>query len=448
MKTIKRGVWGLAVLLLSAGVLLTAASCKRSGSAESELPPLDLISPETLYEKMLEDDHYQIHALYDITTAESDQRSVDYSLTKDGATLKFRYKETTAADGEYQEITYADLEAERYIYRDILFDWVYDAPSEEYDNGDLEGYLYNILPMDPEFMLEDRNFMDLAEGGTVYEIDKEAFLEFMDEEEYPDLPVTLTLQVDGQSYLITTAYELSGGEAVDSTVRVTFEDIAVELPEAKLSINYEDWDDLPSSICYTGSYLEAVLEGKRNITEAGLIDADSVRCDGINTYESEGPEHLFDGVDTAEEWYYNADGSLKANASPGSCEGGGPGKCCGATENSPAYFFFSSTEQVTVASYVLTTANDATLYENRTPIYWALFGSNDEAAADCTDFYDADWVTLDAVYDDSLYYSDNFQKNGFDIDTDRQGAYRYYCLIAYSGSDQIQIGELELYSTN
>lgn len=433
-----------------AGVLWTLPLLGCMPGATTEPEPLELISPETLYDKLLDDEHYRICAEYDITTVDAStavctERRVSYTMIKDGSALKFRYKQESD-DGEYQEITYADLKAERYIYRDVLFDWVYDAPSEEYDDGDLAGYLYNILPMDPEFMLEDRNYLELAEGGTVYEIDKEAFLKFVNEEANPDLPVTLTMQVDGQSYLITTVYRLSDGEAIDSTVRVIFDEIDVTVPEAKLSVYYEDWDDLPYSVCYTDVYLKTMLEGKRSVTEAGLVDADSVRCACIETYENEGAEHLFDGVDNANEWYYHEDGSLKANASPGSIKGGGPGKCCGATGNTPAYFFFSTTEQVTVVSYVLTTANDASLYQYRTPLYWVLLGSNDEAAADCTDFYDADWVTLDAVYDTRLYDADNFEKFGYEVDTDRQGAYRYYCLIAYSGYDQFQLAELELYT--
>lgn len=435
--------------LLLAGVLTAAAFTACRGSDESEpivRPPLKLISPETLYEKMLEDDYYQIHALYEITTAESGDRSVDYTMTRDGSALKFRYKEETAENGEYQEITYADLDAERYIYRDILFDWVYDAPSEEYDNGSLEGYLYNILPMDPEFMLEDRNYLDLAEGGTVYEIDKEAFLEFMDEEEHPDLPVTLTVQVDGQSYVIETDYQLSDGSAVDSTVRVTFDEISVEIPQAKLSVVYEDESDLPTFNYYPEYMLDDLIGNKNSVTANGLIAADSIRTDSITTYENEGAEHLFDGVDTEQEWYYNEDGSLKDGGDPLLMTGGGPGKVCGDSGDDFAYFFFSTTEPVEVKAYVLTMANDAKKYA-RNPVYWVLLGSNDEAAADCTDFYDADWVTLDAVLNQATNELYNFDQIGYKIDADRLEAYKHYCFIAIGNYPQLQLAELELYYT-
>lgn len=436
------------VAALLAGVLSAAvlSGCKTKENTEPE--PLELISPETLYEKLLEDDRYQIHALYDIitveeSTAQSYQRSVNYAMIKDGSGIKFRYKEVPDDGDEYQEITYVNLATEQYIYRNVLFDWVYDAPSEEYDNGDLAGYLYNILPMDPEFMMEDRNYLDLPEGGTIYEIDKDAFLKFVDEEDHPDLPVTMTMRVDGQSYLITSTYRLSGGEEVDGTVRVTFDDTAVTLPQAKLAPVYEDWNDLPHSTCYVDYHLDSLREGKQSVTENGLIVTDSIRTDSIETFENEGAEHLFDGVDTYEEWYYDENGSW-VSGNPTEMRGGGPGKVCGNSGTDFAYFFFSTEKPVEVKAYVLTMANDAEKYA-RNPLYWILLGSNDEAAADCTDFYDADWVALDAVYDESLQYTDNFEQFGYDIDADRQDAYQHYCFIAISGNELLQLAELELY---
>lgn len=439
------------VAAILAGVLLAVPllSCTHFMNTAPVPKPLELISPETLYEKLLEDSHYQISAQYDVTTvddttAESYKRTLDYTMVKDGSAIKFRYKENPKAGGEYQEITYADLETEQYIYRDVLFDWVYDAPSKEYDNGNLAGYLYNVLPMDPEFMLEDRNYLDLAEGATVYEIDKEAFLEFVDEEDHPDLPVTLTMQVDGQCYLITTVYELSNGESVDSTVRITFNETAVELPKAKLATNYND--NPPKSPYYTGHFLETLLENKKSVTENGLIVKSSIRADSIETFENEGAECLFDGVDTYDEWYYDENGSLKEGGNPSLVKGGGPGKVCGNSGTDFAYFFFSTEKPVEVKAYVLTMANDAVNYA-RNPLYWVLLGSNDEAAADCTDFYDADWVTLDTVYQESLRYTDNFEQFGYAIDADRLEAYQHYCFIAISSNELLQLAELELYYT-
>lgn len=434
-------------LALGMALWMAAASliaCQPKEQEPAPLPPLDLISPETLYEKLLRDERYQIYVLYDAVSAEGVSRSVDYRIFKDGEALKLYYAEDDEKEGRYKDLTYCDLTNGRLIYRDALYEWVWDRPDEGEKQDDLEDYLIDALPLDPEFMMEDRNFVDLAKGETVYEIDKEAFWEFM-EEENTDLPVTLTVQVDGQSYLIKTAYELSDRSTVDCTVRVKFEEKKFEIPKSNVSTEYPTWSSLPKSICYQDDKMELLLRNKVSVTNKGLILTDSIRSDGIQTFAGEGPERLFDGVDTATEWYYDKDGKLKPGADPGKHTGGGPGKCCGEAKDMLAYFFFSTQEEVTVQAYLLTNANDNQDFRYRTPIYWILLGSNDEAAADCTDFYEADWVTLDAVYEDEMYSTDNFEQFGFAVDEHRQGAYRHYCFIAVSGYPQIQIGELELY---
>ena len=439
MKLLGKSIaWGMALWMVAASLI----ACQPK--EPEPLPPLNLISPETLYEKLLRDERYQIYVLYDSVSAEGVSRSVDYRIFKDGEALKLYYAEDDEKEGLYKDLTYCDLTNGRLIYRDVLYEWVWDRPEEGEKPDDLEDYLVDALPLDPEFMMEDRNFVDLAEGGTIYEIDKEAFWEFM-EEENTGLPVTLTMQVDGQSYLIKIAYELSDGFTVDCTVRVKFEEKKFEIPKSRASTEYPTWSSLPKSICYQDDQMDLLLRNKVSVTNKGLILTDSIRSDGIQTFAGEGPECLFDGVDTASEWYYDKDGKLKPGADPAKHTGGGPGKCCGEAKDKFAYFFFSTQEAVTVQAYVLTNANDNQDYQFRTPIYWILLGSNDEAAADCTDFYEVDWVTLDAVYEDEMYSTDNFEQFGFAVEEHRQGAYRHYCFIAVSGYPQIQIGELELY---
>lgn len=182
-----------------------------------------------------------------------------------------------------------------------------------------------------------------------------------------------------------------------------------------------------------GENLDKMLTGKTNLTEAELIDRDSLRlvCDAFSV--NEGEEGLLDGTDA--EWVCVRDSKLSEKY-----------------EDYWVWIFFSTTEAVTVSAYVLTTGhgtNEALqsepdgYYPN--PVEWTLYATNDPEAFSAETPSEAGWTVLDYVYDGNIH-DVNLMSHGLVIDDKKQAPYQYYALmLGYTSGSQISLSELELY---
>ncbi|MBQ8383146.1 MAG: hypothetical protein IJX47_08085 [Clostridia bacterium] len=199
----------------------------------------------------------------------------------------------------------------------------------------------------------------------------------------------------------------------------------------------------PGNGVYTNGDLIGLVSDKQSLTDLGMIDQFTLHSLNFTPWnEDEGVDRLFDGIDTFDEWYYNADGSLKEEALPDLMEGGGPGKCSGMVYDGRAYFFFATEVEVEVEAYVLTTANDNAKFL-RNPYSFALYGTNDRDAFYASAMDYSRWKLLDSPISGCME-DQNFTPYGFLVD--HPGKYRYYCLaIEYVRGTQFQLGEVELY---
>lgn len=106
------------------------------------------------------------------------------------------------------------------------------------------------------------------------------------------------------------------------------------------------------------------------------------------------------------------------------------------SEGTPIDITFKTTEPVTITSYTLGTGNDDSIYKNRQPKSWKLYGSETEGEG---------WVELSSVSDypvlnvSKVYFDDDFRVS-------EPAAYTYYKLtITASGNDgYFQFGELAI----
>ena len=208
-----------------------------------------------------------------------------------------------------------------------------------------------------------------------------------------------------------------------------------------------------------GAGLEELIAGKTLVTvdptQFGVVDFDSWN------EETENIMGLFDGVKTEQDWYYNADGTIKDGADIENANGGGPGKCGGhlAWEEPGAYFYFALEEAATIKAYVIWTGNDNSKYMDRNPVEWKLYGTNDAEAYAAAiaggvtepvkavdyPFDETKWTVLDDVYDGAVEQG-NFLANGYEIDAANQQSFKYYCwFLGYTEGGSFQACELELY---
>ena len=183
--------------------------------------------------------------------------------------------------------------------------------------------------------------------------------------------------------------------------------------------------------------LGALLEGKTCVNDlvdqstlsatAGFTPKDPQRNDIIT---------LFDGYKTQEDMVAGA-GTLLGKVYELTC------------------FVFDMKESVKLSAYVIISGSDNHFRTDRNPVAWHLYATNDaEAAAAMRGEYanyedhiygNPKWVDLDYVWDGCMYAED-FYENGYAIDANKQGEYRYYCwLIEYTGGGEIEVAELELY---
>jgi hypothetical protein len=218
-----------------------------------------------------------------------------------------------------------------------------------------------------------------------------------------------------------------------------------------------------------GAGLDELLEGLTyatvDPTQFGVVDFDAWVFSNIGVIL----DRLFDGVKTEQDWYYNEDGSVKENAYPENATGGGPGKIggeCRFGDDNGAWFYFSLEEAATIKAYVIWTGNDNSIYMDRNPVEWTLYGTNDleafqagaaaglannsgdnDTRVTLTDipFDETKWTVLDYVYDGSVEQG-NFLANGYAIDEANQQSFKYYCwYLGYTEGGSFQAAELELY---
>ncbi|MBQ7325304.1 MAG: hypothetical protein IJW98_06150 [Clostridia bacterium] len=147
--------------------------------------------------------------------------------------------------------------------------------------------------------------------------------------------------------------------------------------------------------------------------------ADKVKIDSafINVQcwdENEGPDRLFDGIYTREDFESNNGGKL----------GAGMDSAC---------IVWQMTEAVAPVGYVLVTGNDTSEYPIRNPGAWVLYGSNDGKT----------WEALDIVADSNMLGED-FAPHVYTLDD--CGSYTWFCLSIEKAYGAMQLCELMLYN--
>lgn len=256
--------------------------------------------------------------------------------------------------------------------------------------------------------------------------------------------------------LIATLASCGGGETDTTTAAPAPTDkpaaTTTQAPPPETLPPDDNPTDVPTAPMVKGDGLEELLEGKISLNEAGKIDMETLATVGFSRWaETEDIAQLFDTIDTYDEWYFDENGELKADADPNAAEGptgGGPGKCGGGV-STPAYFYFGLTEKATLAAYVLTTGNDNSRWNGRNPIEWTLYGTNDLSVfegetLDGNEFDETKWTVLDYVYD-GLVIEDNFVPCGYEIDADKQGEFQYYVWVLGYNGGAFQATELDLF---
>ncbi len=123
-------------------------------------------------------------------------------------------------------------------------------------------------------------------------------------------------------------------------------------------------------------------------------------------------EQLFDGIYTAEDFYANGKGKMGAVADQ-------------------AQIVWQMSSEVTLGAYAFVTGNDTSIYSDRNPVSWALYGSEDGK----------EWRLIDAVSNGKLEALD-FAPYVYTIAEPQ--AYTYYCLTVEQANGSFQLCELLL----
>lgn len=182
-----------------------------------------------------------------------------------------------------------------------------------------------------------------------------------------------------------------------------------------------------------GDNLVKLLQGKTNLNQAGKIDRDSLHVKGECLAANEGVDNLFDGTDA--QWTCERKDNVKYT-----------------DEEGFIWVLFSTTEAVTVSSYVLTAGQDIYYqyndqsYTTANPIEWILYGTNDPALFSAEKPSREGWMEVDYVYDATMHEEDGVSY-GFIVDEEYQAPYQYYMLVfCYTSGTRLYLSELELYT--
>ncbi|MBQ8287142.1 MAG: hypothetical protein IJX76_00035 [Clostridia bacterium] len=432
--------------LLLAGVLTASAlfSCKSgngeptttsatTAQPEEEAAPQAIVSPGDLYQLLLRTADYTIET--ELVQTYPDYKYIwESNLDKDGGLLLISTEERYDREISYRESYYCDLDQSAYYNREGG-DWVRYEESESISFGELADYVNDLLPQDPQRLSDDASYEEYDPEARSYRMKAQVMEEVFAENDWDAPPEEYYLHYteSGERYVFTYYWKDQDITSRMNTV-ITMKEVDLTIPEV---------ENAPiAEAPYEGEALDAALQGFRQVDLSERVY--NFYTVGFEPWEDEEARRMFDGVKTYDEWYYNEDGTLKEGASPDAAEGGGPGKCAGTMANY-CQFVFDFNETIEIAAYVLTNSNDNREFSHRTPVRWTLFGSNDENASDADTAFEANWITLDYVWDGGMG-SENFASYGYLVDSENRGEYRYYCLqITYYSGNQIQIGELELY---
>lgn len=129
----------------------------------------------------------------------------------------------------------------------------------------------------------------------------------------------------------------------------------------------------------------------------------------VETY-GDGPiENLFDGVYTQQSFDQHGGGKMGAGGDK-------------------ARFVWQTEEAVTLSAYALVTGNDNRDFQDRLPIAWSLYGSNDGD----------EWTLIDAISDGKME-SLNFEPYVYELDS--ADAYSYFTLVVEETNGAVQLCE-------
>lgn len=147
-------------------------------------------------------------------------------------------------------------------------------------------------------------------------------------------------------------------------------------------------------------------------TLSDKVDVDSAFFSAKCWADNEGPDRLFDGIYTEEEFGVNNGGKLGASIDRG-------------------YVIWKMEEAVSPNGYVLVTGNDTSEYPDRNPVSWVLYGSNDGKA----------WEALDVVKNGNMQGLD-FAPHVYTVEND--DSYTWFCLAIEKANGGMQLCELIL----
>lgn len=248
---------------------------------------------------------------------------------------------------------------------------------------------------------------------------------------------TMDYYENGEICTLLEAY--TSGKVSDEDIRGVWEKYRERNPSLYFSLHPALNDPYVRDPSDPSFDLGKLLEGKTCVNN--LIDKSTLHANEL--FKPEDPnttdvDKLFDSVKTEEDYIAAGSGVLLGEIGEFTC------------------FLFDMKESVKISAYVIISGSDNHFRTERNPVAWHLYATNDaEAAAAMRGEYsnyedhiasNPKWVDLDYVWDGGMYAED-FYENGYVVDAEKQGEYRYYCwVIEYTGGGEMEVAELELYT--
>lgn len=424
----------LSLVACSGSAATTSAATTEPAPVEQE-PVRTLLSPGELFDLLLKTADFTVESKL-LQEYPNYDYVHHYSMEKDDSRIKTRVYEKDGALDAMERVNYADLEQSIY-YLQHPKDWVFKPLENTFFADGLETFLYDLSPMADNKPWKDRNYEAYDPETESYQMKRSVLKRVFSQNgwETPPDEFSLTYSMQHGKYVFVYAWKTN---SVTSEMRteITLKNTYVALPKAE--------NDPVAETPYQGEKITTILNNFERLDFSENLS--HFYTVGFSEFgDDEAAERMIDGIKTYDQWYYNEDGSLKEGAFPESAEGGGPGKCAGTIADYCEFVFHLEYGQ-TIAAYVLTNANDNEEFTYRTPVRWALLGTNDDRAADPSTAMDAEWFIIDYVWDGGMS-NENFAEGCYLVDKENRGYYRYYCfeVVRYSGN-QFQLGEIEFYT--
>lgn len=311
-------------------------------------------------------------------------------------------------------------------------------------NGDFYDYTYEN---DPEELLNlGWELLDYVEDGNMEDVAGEGFGYMIDERAQGEYKHYCWFVVDGGDK--DSLVQVNG-------LRLYAESYGSEIPDDPIDpddptipdYTINEWDDAWGSQTVEQPMIDEEVEEwmRRYELLNDLIDMNSLMS-STDLFFMDGPMYnLFDEYFSMSDWSQGVrDGWIYSGyGSLGKMGYTGP----------QASFYWEMEEAVTLGSYVIYSGNDSATYTDRNPIGWFLLGSNNPDDFPMNNsveaLEEAGWVMLDAVFDGDMTNTDS-KPFGYEIDPERQGAYRYYCWLVDYGGDGfglVQVNGIKLFGT-